>query len=92
LPTNGVYATIATIPNGRFGSVTNVGHRPTFGDTERIVETHILDFSGDLYGASLTVEFITRIRDEFTFQDPQALVAQIHRDVAAARSILGERV
>jgi len=92
LPANGVYATIATIPNGQFGSVTNVGHRPTFGDTERIVETHILDFSGDLYGATLTVEFIARIRDEIAFQDPQALIAQIHRDVEAARGILGERV
>lgn len=92
LPRNGVYATIARIPDGQFQSVTNVGHRPTFGHAEHVVETHILDFSGQIYGARLTVEFIAKLRDEVAFPDSDTLVAQIHRDVEAARSILGEYV
>jgi len=92
LPRNGVYATIAKIPDGQFGSVTNVGNRPTFGHTERVVETHILDFCGHIYGATLTVEFIAKIRDEVAFPDPAALVAQIRRDVETSRNILREHV
>jgi riboflavin kinase/FMN adenylyltransferase len=92
LPRNGVYATIARVPNGQFDSVTNIGHRPTFGHGKRVVETHILDFSGHLYGASMTIEFISRIRDEATFPDPGALANQIKRDVEAARRILREHV
>jgi riboflavin kinase/FMN adenylyltransferase len=92
LPRNGVYATIAKIPDGQFWSVTNLGHRPTFGHTERVVETHILDFCGRIYGATLTVEFIAKLRDEVAFQDTEALVAQIRRDVEASRNILREYV
>jgi len=92
LPRNGVYATIAKIPDGQFGSVTNVGHRPTFGHTERVVETHILDFCGHIYGVTLTVEFIAKLRDEVAFHDPEALVAQIRRDVETSRCILREHV
>ena len=92
LPRNGVYATIAKIPDGQFGSVTNLGHRPTFGHTERVVETHILDFCGHIYGATLTVEFIAKLRDEVAFQDSEALVAQIRRDVESSRIILREHV
>ena len=92
LPRNGVYATIATTPNGRFAAVTNIGHRPTFGHTERVVETHILDFCGHLYETTLSVEFIEKLRDEVPFQSQGELVAQIHRDVQAARRILGEHI
>ncbi len=92
LPRDGVYATIARIPDGSFGAVTNIGYRPTFGHAEHVVETHLLDFCGDIYGAALTVEFVARLRDEVAFQNPDALIAQIHRDVGAARSILGEHV
>ena len=90
LPPNGVYATIARIPDGRFRSVTNIGHRPTFGHTERIVETHILDFFGQLYGATLTIEFVAKLRDETAFRDAETLVAQIGRDIESARCILGD--
>ncbi len=90
LPRDGVYATIAHIPDGQFASVTNVGCRPTFGRTERMVETHILDFDGRIYGTPLRIEFVAPIRGELAFRNPKALVAQIHRDVAAARQILGD--
>jgi riboflavin kinase/FMN adenylyltransferase len=90
LPRNGVYATIATLPYGQYGSVTNIGHRPTFGHTERVVETHLIGFRGDLYGATLNVGFVTRLRDEIAFENADALVAQMHHDVEAARNILGD--
>ncbi len=89
LPSDGVYVTIAHVSGERHASVTNIGHRPTFRETERVVETHILDFHGCLYGDSLTVEFAARLRDETPFPDREHLVAQIEKDVTAARRILG---
>jgi riboflavin kinase/FMN adenylyltransferase len=89
LPQNGVYATIAHVRSSRHASVTNIGSRPTFGGSEHVLETHILDFSGAIYGATLTVEFAARLRDEVAFQSPDQLVGQIRRDVEAARRILG---
>jgi riboflavin kinase/FMN adenylyltransferase len=89
LPNDGVYVTIAHVSGKQYPSVTNIGRRPTFGETARVVETHILDFHGSLYGDTLTIEFATRLRDETPFPDREHLVAQIERDVAAARHILG---
>ncbi|MFW6057186.1 MAG: bifunctional riboflavin kinase/FAD synthetase [Chloroflexota bacterium] len=89
LPANGVYATIANVRGKRYKAVTNIGLRPTFGDTERIVETHILDFTGDIYGSALQIEFAARIRDERPFENQEALVAQIRKDVDTAQRILG---
>lgn len=89
LPANGVYATIAHTRGARYPAVTNIGRRPTFGDTERVVETHILDFADNIYGSALQVEFVARIRDERPFENTEALVAQIRRDVSTAQRILG---
>ena len=89
LPANGVYATIATVHGTRYRAVTNVGLRPTFSDTRRIVETHILDFTGDIYGTALQVEFVAHIRDERPFQDQEALVGQIRQDIDTAQRMLG---
>ena len=89
LPCDGVYVTIAHVSGKQLASVTNIGRRPTFGGTERVVETYILDFRGSLYGETLSVEFAVRLRDETPFPDREHLVAQIERDVAAARRILG---
>jgi len=89
LPSDGVYVTIAHVSGKQYPSVTNIGRRPTFEETERVVETHILDFRGSLYGDTLKGEFAARLRDETPFPDRQHLVAQIERDVAAARRILG---
>ena len=88
LPHNGVYATIAHVRGHRYSSVTNVGMRPTFGDTKHLVETHLLDFGEDIYGTALKVEFVARIRDEIAFETPDQLVAQIRKDVESARQIL----
>jgi riboflavin kinase/FMN adenylyltransferase len=67
----------------------NIGVRPTVGGTRRVVEVHLLDWSGDLYGQRLTVDLIARLREERRFPSLEALVAQIRSDVAAAREVLG---
>ena len=87
-PANGAYAVRVELGNGapQIG-VANVGSNPTFDGNERRVETHILDFSGDLYGETITVHFVERLRAEKKFPSPEALVAQIRRDEQKAREI-----
>src|SRR5215216_5004057 len=80
VPPNGVYATIMTIDGVVHGGVTNIGMRPTFGETVPTIETHVLDFSGDLYGQSVRLAFVQRLRDERRFEDVDALRAQIDAD------------
>jgi riboflavin kinase/FMN adenylyltransferase len=69
--------------------MTNIGTRPTFDGHRRTIETHLLDFDGDLYGKTLDVEMVAKIRDEMRFESGEALFAQIRRDAEDARSILG---
>jgi riboflavin kinase / FMN adenylyltransferase len=89
LPARGVYAGLVTLPGGTVrGAVVNIGRRPTFGGTRTLLEAHLLDFDGDLYGRTLRLAFRERLREERTFPGPQALVAQIHDDVARARALL----
>jgi riboflavin kinase/FMN adenylyltransferase len=97
LPADGVYATWTWIgsvgDSPRYAGATNIGVRPTVDGTQRRVETHLFDFpppgeSGDLYGRTLTVAFAARLRGEQRFNGIDELVAQIHRDLAAAREIL----
>jgi riboflavin kinase/FMN adenylyltransferase len=100
LPPNGVYAVAV---EGRAADdpyrplargVTNIGVRPTIGvrsATERprcSVETHLLDFDGDLYGHRLKLGFVSRIRDEQKFASLDELKAQIARDVVRARAVM----
>jgi riboflavin kinase / FMN adenylyltransferase len=67
--------------------VCNVGTRPTAGGTRLVVEAHLLEFSGDLYGKTLELEFVSRLRDEKKFPSFDALKAQIALDVAAAKDL-----
>ena len=62
--------------------------RPSFDNGHRTVETHLLDFSGDLYGCPMTLEFVAHLRPEMRFPGVEALREQIGRDAAAARRIL----
>lgn len=99
-PGNGVYATWTTIHGrpGRQASVTNLGVRPTVNGAHRRFEIHLLDFpapgmpqlegEGDLYGRTLTVEFVARLRGEQRFSGIDELVAQIRRDMDTARELL----
>lgn len=88
LPANGVYAVYVTTRSKRYSAVANIGFRPTFGGGDRNVEVHLLDFSGDLYGEEISVQFVERLRDERHFPDTAALRAQIEQDIARAREIL----
>ncbi len=89
VPADGVYATFAVLGNERYPALTNVGFRPSFDNGRHTIESHILDFEQDIYGCDLVVEFVARLRDEQRFEEPDQLMAQIQRDIAAAREILG---
>lgn len=71
-------------------AVTSFGTRPTVDGAEPLLEAHLFDFDGDLYGRRIEVEFVARLRDEEKFADLPALVAQMHRDAAQARAILDD--
>lgn len=88
IPAQGVYATRVGIEDGEaiHPAVTNIGLRPTFEGSGVTIETHLLDWSGDLYGKRLRVELIARIREEKRFSGVDALVAQIRQDIADARA------
>ena len=90
LPPHGVYATTATIDGIVRPSVTNIGVRPTVDRSGRtIVETHIFAFDRDLYGATLRVGFVQRLRDERAFESLDLLKAQIGADCERARMLFG---
>lgn len=90
VPGPGVYACTAQTVSGRFRAVTNIGTRPTFEEkpTLPVVEAHLLGFDSDLYGQALELEFVDRLRDERKFSGPDALRAQIARDIQRAEEIL----
>ena len=69
-------------------AVASLGTRPTVGGAHTLLEVHVFDFSADLYGREIEVEFVQKLRDEEHFPTLDALVAQIHRDAAEARRIL----
>ena len=89
LPSDGVYAGHVATSGGSSPAVTNIGTRPTFRGVGRTVEAHLLDGERDLYGARVEVSFEHRLRGEQRFEGPDELVAQIHRDIDAARRALG---
>lgn len=84
-PARGVYAVRVILDCRTMAGVANIGVRPTFGGGDLVVEVHLLDFDGDLYGQELVVRFVNRLRDEKRFEGIDELVAQIDRDVEAAR-------
>ncbi|MEX0783707.1 MAG: riboflavin biosynthesis protein RibF [Dehalococcoidia bacterium] len=88
LPALGVYATRAHVGDRRLNGATNIGRRPTFDAGHISIETHLLDFEGDIYGQRLDLEIVHRIREEVKFASVDALVAQIARDVETAREVL----
>jgi riboflavin kinase / FMN adenylyltransferase len=88
IPTEGVYAVIVQLEDNRYKGVLNIGFNPTFSDSERSIEVYILDFSENIYGKSVKVFFIDRIRDEVKFDTPEQLVGQVKTDVEQALVIL----
>jgi riboflavin kinase/FMN adenylyltransferase len=98
-PAPGVYAVrvqVRAIPGEPdpvwVGGAANIGVKPTFGGTQVTVEVHLLDFSGDLYGKRLRVQFIDRLRSEQRFASVAELADQIGRDVQAAREVIASVV
>ena len=89
IPPAGVYAVRARLPAGEaLIGVANLGTRPTFNGEGLSLEVHLLDWSQDIYGEELRVEFITKLREEQQFASPQHLTAQIERDIIRARACL----
>src|SRR5436190_19953062 len=88
-PPNGVYLAEARIDRTLYHSVVNLGYRPTVskGNSERILEIHLLDFDRDIYGSDLEVRFIRYLRQEKKFENIDALVRQIETDVKQAREL-----
>jgi len=90
LPGNGIYATIAQVDGKQFPSATNIGIRPTFGEREKTVETHLLNYKGDLYGKDMRLEFVQKLRDEQRFPSSEELKVQIEKDVREVEAILAK--
>ena len=88
LPPDGVYAGIAHINGRTYQTMTNVGKDPTFGRNERTVESYLLDYSGDLYGHELRVDFVAKLRDEKKFASADELKRQVTEDIKQGKSLL----
>jgi len=88
-PVNGIFAVrVHGVAGAARAGVASLGTRPTIGGTEALLEAHLFDFKGDLYGREIEVEFVARLRDEECFASLEALTEQMERDAAEARSIL----
>lgn len=81
----GVFVTRVTVEGQCYTAITNGGTRPTLGGGRHMVESHLLDFKGDLYGKKITVEFLRKLRDEKRFEDFNALRSQIEEDKKQAK-------
>lgn len=89
IPADGVYAGWALVDGVRYGAAINAGKRPTFGrDLQMLIEAHILDFEGDIYGEEIEVGFHAHVRGEYRFSGPDELTEQIKQDVAEARRLM----
>lgn len=91
LPADGVYAALARVAPGEWrAAAVSVGTRPQYyEDGARLVEAHVLDFAGDLYGAEVDLAFLARLRDQAVFADEAELSGRIALDVAETRSLAG---
>jgi len=87
IPKRGVYAVTVIVQDKTYYGVTNIGYNPTFGDNALSIETHLLDFSEDILGEKIKVNFIHRLRDEKTFKDVQELSDHIARDIQTAKAL-----
>ena len=97
LPLSGIFAVrVRGVDAGNThtarAGVASLGFRPTVGGTEPLLEAHVFDYDGSLYGRELDVEFVAKIRDEEKFENLDALVQQMHQDAAGARAILQKTI
>jgi riboflavin kinase/FMN adenylyltransferase len=87
-PQRGIYAVMVQIQGQTYQGVANIGYSPTFDDHVFTIEVHVLDFNQNIYGETIRVNFIRRLRAEVKFNSLDALSAQIEKDIARARDIL----
>lgn len=88
IPRSGVYASVTTVGNEKYPSVTDIGTKPTVSNENKVAsETHILGFDGDLYGENVRVELHRYLRPEMKFSSPDELSAAVHADIANAKEI-----
>ena len=93
LPPNGVYVTEVYIDEEKYRGITNVGCKPTIEGKNPIgVETHLLDFRGDVYDKVVTVEFICRVREERKFASIEELKEQMQNDIAYGRTYFSKNM
>lgn len=88
IPGHGVYAAFAIVRGERHQAAVNVGVRPTFGESDLVVEAFLLDFNDDCYGETMTLEFVERLRPELKFEEVSQLVEQMTVDVEMVRGVL----
>jgi riboflavin kinase/FMN adenylyltransferase len=89
VPADGVYAVVAHVQGTPWPAAANIGPNPTFGETARKVEVHLIDFEGDLYDKPLAIDFVQRLRDTRPFAGVEDLKAQLQQDVEQARRATG---
>jgi riboflavin kinase / FMN adenylyltransferase len=86
LPAAGIYAALARVAGEEYAAATSIGVRPTFEAAGEVkLEAHLLGFEGDLYGSTVRLAFLERLRDELRFDSPEELVAQMKKDVEQTR-------
>ena len=90
IPSDGIYATWAVVEGRRYEAATSIGVRPTFGMNDRTVEAFLLDYEGDLYGKTVTLEFASLLREEQAFTTVEALIEQMKVDVERTRAVLSK--
>lgn len=91
VPKHGVYVTQVICDGKSYGGILNIGYNPTFGEEKLVAETHIFDFSEDIYGKPIKVNLLKFLRSERKFSGPKELTEQIVKDVATARKVLAEQ-
>jgi riboflavin kinase/FMN adenylyltransferase len=90
IPPPGIYAVRAVLRRGTYPGALHVGPRPTFRGSPPSIELHLMDFSGDLYGEEIRVDFIRYLREVRPFSSVEALIGQMREDVLLARRVLAE--
>jgi riboflavin kinase / FMN adenylyltransferase len=88
IPAEGIYAVTVALEQSTFKGMLNIGYRPTFGGTQKRVEVHIFDFSENIYGKSMRIDFHARMRSEVKFENAASLKAQLHHDKTETLKIL----
>ena len=89
-PKKGVYVTQLMYGGRMYGSISNIGYNPTFGENELVAETHIFDFNDDIYGKPIRLNLLRHLRGEVKFNSVAELSAQIRKDIAMAQQVLAD--